>query len=88
MSESSGAAGLGGIQDPDERDTTVSASTMEDLGAGRIASDDGTDRAMGDHIDRVDRMVGDSDFSDGEPDDAGDAAADDVDFDSAGVEEE
>lgn len=49
----------------------------------------GADRAMSDHVDRPDRMVGDSDFGDGEPDDAGDAAAtDDVDFDSGAVEEE
>jgi hypothetical protein len=77
-----GPTGQGASESPDVDDTSVSAGAAEDLANGELATDDGTDRAMSDHIQQPEPMV-----DEGLEADASRQSVDDVDFVSDAVQD-
>lgn len=79
-----GPLGQGASESPDLRDTVDEASRADELSNGTVGTDDGTDRAMSDHVMSGDPTV-DPMIDEGLETDATRQTVDDVDFDSGAV---
>lgn len=79
-----GPLGQGASESPDLRDTVEHAARADELSDGSVGTDDGTDRAMSDHVASGDPTV-DPMIDEGIETDATRQTVDDVDFDGGAI---